>query len=55
MESTRVRYYVYAVSCHLVWQIDYGIFHRPIMARTQILIQSWGPRTRISVLFRKRT
>ena len=55
MESTRVRYYVYAVSYHLVWQIDYGIFHRPIMALTQILIQSWEPRTRISVLFRKRT
>ena len=32
-----------------------AFFHRPIMALTQILIQSWGPRTRISVLFRKRT
>ena len=42
MESTRVRYYVYAVSYHLVWQIDYGIFHRPIMARTQIQNKDFG-------------
>ena len=36
------------------WQIHSGIFNRPIMACTQILVHRWGPTTRISVLFRRR-
>ena len=35
-------------------KIDNGSFNRPIMARTQILIHRWGPRTSISALFRRR-
>ena len=31
------------------WQ---WFFNRPIMAHTQILVHRWGPRTRISALFR---
>ena len=32
----------------------YGIFNRPIMAHTQIiLVHSWGPRTRIRALFHR--
>ena len=37
------------------WQIDYGFFTGPIMARTQILVYRWGTRARISALFRRRT
>ena len=29
------------------------VFIRPIMARTQILVHRWGPRTVISALFRR--
>ena len=36
-------------------QIDNGMLYRPIMGRTQILVLRWGPRTRISSLFRRRT
>ena len=37
------------------WQIDNGYFNRPVMALTQILVHSWRPRTKISVLARRRT
>ena len=37
------------------WKIDNGFFNRSIMARTQILVHRWGPRTRILALFRRRT
>ena len=39
------------------WQINNDIFNRPVlkMARTQILVHRWGPRTRILALFRRRT
>ena len=43
------------ISFHLDWQIDDGIYNKPIIARTRILVQRWRPRTRISVLFRRRT
>ena len=43
-------------SLHSDWQIDTGYFNMPIiMARTQILIHRWGPRTRTLALFRRRT
>ena len=37
------------------WLIYNAIFNRPIMARTQILVLMWRPKTRILVLFRRRT
>ena len=36
---------------YLHWEIDNGFFNRPIIVLTQILELSWGPWTRISVLF----
>ena len=36
---------------HLDWQINNSIFNRPIMARTQILVYRWWPRTRILSYF----
>ena len=48
---------VFQISFHLHWQMDNGIFNRPIMEHTQILIlvSTWWPRTRLSVLFHRRT
>ena len=40
---------------HSDGQINDGFFNKPIVARTQILVHSWGPRTKISALFRTRT
>ena len=40
---------------NLIDKSTMGFFNRPIMARTQILVHRWGPRTRISVLFCRRT
>ena len=37
------------------WKINNDIFNRPVMARTQIQVHRWGPRTRILALFRRRT
>ena len=38
------------------WQIkNHGIFKRPIMVHTQILVHTWKPRTRISLLFHRWT
>ena len=37
------------------WKIENGLFTRPIMARTQILVHRLGPRTSISALLRRRT
>ena len=34
------------------WQIDNGFFNRPTIAGTPILVHRWGPRIRISALFR---
>ena len=42
-------------SFHLDWQIYDAILNRPIIARTQILVYRWEPRTRISALFCRRT
>ena len=36
-------------------QVDNGIFNSPILARTQILLRRWRPRTKILVLFHRRT
>ena len=55
MESTRVRYYVYAVSCYLVWQIDFAAFFTGQSWRVLKCVHSWGLRTRISALVHKRT
>ena len=35
----------FRISFHFDWQIDNGIFNGPIMARSQILVRRWGPRT----------
>ena len=40
---------IHSVCCR--WQIDNGSFNRPIMARTQILVHRWRPRTGISAQF----
>ena len=37
------------------WHINDGIFNKRIMVHTQILVQGWETRTRISVLFCRRT
>ena len=51
----RITRRAFRISFHLDWQIDDGIYNRPIIARTRILVQRWRHRTRISVLFRRRT
>ena len=43
------------ISLQSDWQIDKAFFNRPIMASTQILVQRWGPRTRISALIHRQT
>ena len=43
----------FRLSLHFDWQIDDGIFF--IIARTQILVHSWEPGTRIPALFRRWT
>ena len=45
----------FRISFHLDWQIDDGIYNRPIIAHTRILVQRWRPRTMISALFRRQT
>ena len=45
----------FRISFQSDWQIDNDFFNRPIMARTQIPVHKWRPRTRISALFRRRT
>ena len=45
----------FRISFHLDWQIDDGIYNRPIMAHTQILVQRWRPRTMISALCCRQT
>ena len=45
----------FRISFHLDQQIDDGIYNRPIIARTRILVQRWKPTMRISALFRRRT
>ena len=37
---------VFQISLQHDWQICYTFFNGPIMARTQILVHRWGPRTR---------
>ena len=45
----------FGISFHPDWQINNGLFNRPIIKRTQILVHRLGPRTRISALFRRRS
>ena len=45
---------VFRISFHPDWQIDNGIFNRPIMACSQIRVHRQGPKTRISALHRIR-
>ena len=40
----------FIISFHSDWQINNGFFNRPIMGHTQILVQRWWPRTRISAI-----
>ena len=41
---------------HSSWgQINNGSFNRPTMVPTQILVHRWGPKTKISALFRRQT
>ena len=44
----------FQISLQPVWQIDTGFLNKPIIAHTQILVYRFWPRTRISVLLRKR-
>ena len=39
----------------LIGKPTLAFFNRPVMARTQILVNRRGPRTRISALFRRLT
>ena len=43
------------ISLQPPWQIDNGMLNRPITARTQIQVNRWGPRTRISALLHRPT
>ena len=45
----------FGISFHPDWQIENGLFTRPIMTRTQILVPRLGPRTRISALYPRRS
>ena len=45
----------FRISFHPDWQMNNEFFNRPIIACTEILLHSWGPRTRISALFRRPT
>ena len=40
---------------NLIGKYTAAFFNRPIMMRIQILIHRWGPRTKISALFRRRS
>ena len=40
---------------NLIGKSTMAFFNRPIMTRAQILVHSWGPRTRISALFHRRS
>ena len=44
----------FRVSLQHNWRIYNGFLNRPIAARTQILVHSYGPRTRFSLPFRTR-
>ena len=45
----------FRISFQSDWPIDNGFFNGPIMMRIQILVHRWGPRTKISALFRRRS
>ena len=53
--TQRITGSAFRISFQPDWLIDNAIFNRPIMARTQILVLRWRPKTRILVLFRRRT
>ena len=55
--TQRITGSAFRISFYPDWQINNDIFNRPVlkMARTQILVHGWGPRTRILALFRRRT
>ena len=40
---------------NLIGKSTMAFFNRPIMTRARILVHSWGPRTRISALFHRRS
>ena len=39
---------------NLIGKINNGFFNGPIIARTRVPVHRWGPRTKISTLFRRR-
>jgi len=51
--TQRITRSAFRISFQSDWLIDNGIFNRPIMARTEILVHRWGPRSRILALFRR--
>ena len=53
--TQRITGSAFRISFYPDWQINNDVFNRPVMARTQILVHRWGPRTRILALFRRRT
>ena len=53
--TQRITGSAFRISFQPDWLIDKGIFNRPITPHSQILVHRWGPRTRILVLFRRRT
>ena len=53
--TQRITGSAFRISFYPDWQINNYIFNRPVMARSQIQVHRWGPRTRILALFRRRT
>ena len=53
LRTQRIIENAFRVSFQPDWQINNGFFNRPIMARIQILVHRWRPKTRISALFRR--
>ena len=43
------------ISLQFGWLVNNGIFNKPIIAHTQILVHRWGPRTRVLALFHRCT
>jgi len=43
------------ISLQFGWLINNGIFNKPIIAHTQILVHRWGPGTRVLALFHRCT
>ena len=53
--TQRITRKAFRISFQPDWQTDNGFLYRPIMARAQILVHRWVPRTRIPALSRRQT